>query len=153
MGLIDNFQRFRHSRGFGIHSPFAYRLVKEAICPQRGYVYYEELTPRLSHPLTAMAYRLSIFLSSHNYRLRIVNSGENPEGINPEEIRERNLNVSNPEPFKEDEALLLINPSPEVGNALISRLKSSGNGLAIEGRKYLLLIPRPEMAFVSYQLP
>lgn len=32
--------RWRHSRGFGVHSPFAYNFVKTAINPGRRYGYY-----------------------------------------------------------------------------------------------------------------
>lgn len=35
-------QRLRHSRGFGIHSPFAFRLITEVLRPQRCYAYYSE---------------------------------------------------------------------------------------------------------------
>lgn len=34
------YRRWRHSRGYGVHSPYAYRLVKLALHPQRGYGYY-----------------------------------------------------------------------------------------------------------------
>ena len=35
-------QGLRHRRGFGIHSPFAYRFITEALNPSRGYRYYAE---------------------------------------------------------------------------------------------------------------
>ncbi len=35
-------QLLRHRRGFGIHSPFAYRFITEVLNPRRGYVYYSE---------------------------------------------------------------------------------------------------------------
>ncbi|MDE6310765.1 MAG: hypothetical protein K2L96_03005 [Muribaculaceae bacterium] len=35
-------QRLRHRRGFGIHSPFAFRFITEVLNPRRGYVYYAE---------------------------------------------------------------------------------------------------------------
>lgn len=34
--------RLRHKRGFGIHSPYAYRVVKHVIAPAKGYGYYAE---------------------------------------------------------------------------------------------------------------
>lgn len=34
--------RMRHRRGFGIHSPFAYSMVKDVIAPSVRYLYYNE---------------------------------------------------------------------------------------------------------------
>lgn len=38
--ISEWYKRWRHSRGFGVHSPFAYDLVKNAIAPGRDYSYY-----------------------------------------------------------------------------------------------------------------
>lgn len=35
-----DYRRWRHTRGFGVHSPFAYRMVKSVIRPARGYAFY-----------------------------------------------------------------------------------------------------------------
>lgn len=139
MSLFDRFCRWRHSRGFGIHSPFAYRLITEAICPARGYLYYEELTPRLSHPLTAIAYRTGIFLSQEGYPLTIITPG--------------NGSVTLTEPLQPGKSLLLIHPSPELRETLTKRLHDSGQGLLIDAVEYLLLVSRPEMVYTAYSLP
>lgn len=34
------YKRWRHTRGYGVHSPFAYMIVKEVIRPAEGYAYY-----------------------------------------------------------------------------------------------------------------
>lgn len=36
----DWYKRWRHARGFGIHSPSAYRLVREVLRPGNAYAYY-----------------------------------------------------------------------------------------------------------------
>ena len=36
------FKRLRHSHGFGVHSPYAYRFVQSVISPSRKYAYYGE---------------------------------------------------------------------------------------------------------------
>lgn len=45
MQIAKRFRRWRHSRGFGIHSPFAFRFVCEVLNPSRAYGFYayEEL--------------------------------------------------------------------------------------------------------------
>lgn len=35
-------QRLRHKRGFGVHSPFAFRFITEVLNPPRKYRYYAE---------------------------------------------------------------------------------------------------------------
>lgn len=40
MGLAAAYKRWRHGRGFGVHSPYAYRFVTEVLNPQRNYGYY-----------------------------------------------------------------------------------------------------------------
>lgn len=40
LGLARAYKRWRHRRGYGVHSPFAYRLVRLAIAPGIKYGYY-----------------------------------------------------------------------------------------------------------------
>lgn len=40
MGLAESYKRWRHTRGYGVHSPFAYGLIKNVLRPGRGYAYY-----------------------------------------------------------------------------------------------------------------
>lgn len=37
---ILSYRRWRHTHGYGVHSPFAYRVVCDAVRPSRGYAYY-----------------------------------------------------------------------------------------------------------------
>lgn len=64
MGLLRAYKRLRHSRGYGVHSPSAYRLVREVICPGRGYEYYaERRLPRLRGPYdAALLFRLAVYM-------------------------------------------------------------------------------------------
>ncbi len=41
-GVRDKVNRWRHRRGFGVHSPAAYMLVRDVVRPKRGYRYYAE---------------------------------------------------------------------------------------------------------------
>lgn len=38
--ILDSYIRWRHSHGFGVHSPFAYNIVTSAISPGHRYAYY-----------------------------------------------------------------------------------------------------------------
>lgn len=38
--IAEAYKRWRHTRGYGVHSPFAYRMVKMVICPGMGYGWY-----------------------------------------------------------------------------------------------------------------
>ena len=40
MKLTKWYSRLRHARGFGIHSPSAYRLIREVLRPSSRYAYY-----------------------------------------------------------------------------------------------------------------
>lgn len=40
--LAEAYKRWRHTRGYGVHSPFAYRMVGRVVRPPRGYLYYLE---------------------------------------------------------------------------------------------------------------
>ncbi len=40
MKILQRFRRWRRSFGFGVHSPFAYRFIKEVLCPNSRYAYY-----------------------------------------------------------------------------------------------------------------
>ena len=39
-GIAARYKRWRHTRGFGVHSPLAYRIVRDVVRPRRGYAYY-----------------------------------------------------------------------------------------------------------------
>lgn len=38
--LMRCYRRLRHLKGYGVHSPSAYTLVREVVHPPRGYAYY-----------------------------------------------------------------------------------------------------------------
>ena len=43
MGLLHDFKLYRHSRGFGIHSPFAFSFVCNVLCERLPYYAYDYL--------------------------------------------------------------------------------------------------------------
>lgn len=40
--LKDTVRRWRHNRGYGVHSPLAYRIVKDCIRPDKRYGFYSD---------------------------------------------------------------------------------------------------------------
>lgn len=46
--ISEGYKRWRHTRGYGVHSPYGYRLVKRVFHPQKGYSFYGEEELRLS---------------------------------------------------------------------------------------------------------
>lgn len=38
--MFGNIRRWWHTRGFGVHSPSAYRLIREVLCPSARYGFY-----------------------------------------------------------------------------------------------------------------
>lgn len=42
MRLSDYIARWRHTRGYGVHSPIAYRIVKECVRPDSRYGFYSD---------------------------------------------------------------------------------------------------------------
>ena len=60
MGLSRWYKRWRHGLGFGVHSPYAYRMVREVLRPPRGYAYYA--ADRLPHAELRLLYRILVDL-------------------------------------------------------------------------------------------
>lgn len=74
MNLFKEYIRWRHSRGFGVHSPFAFRLISDVLRPGRyGYYSYWEIENHLKRNekddyrfirLIKFTLRLAIFLKT-----------------------------------------------------------------------------------------
>lgn len=71
MGLGRWYKRWRHGRGFGVHSPLAYALVSEVLRKQRGYAYRAEQDPSLGGGVVCgdrarMLVRLAAFIDARS---------------------------------------------------------------------------------------
>lgn len=62
MTLLSHINRRRHALGFGIHSPFAYRFVREVLRPGSHYAYYAYSRSQLQRPFARLLYRILIHL-------------------------------------------------------------------------------------------
>ena len=129
--LFDIYKRWRHTRGYGIHSPFAYRLVTEAIRPTRGYSYHAELLPGMT-PLRRIAFRLRTLLLTAGY---------------PELLYDADEWRSNPE-----KPLFIQAPTDRQTENILHTLRQLDCGLLLHSRRFLFAIARREMALVRYDL-
>lgn len=129
--LTRLYRRWRHTRGFGVHSPFAFRLVTEVIRPPLGYIYYAEEEPDMPPP-RRMAYRLDIFLRNETGSAAFTD-----------------LKAWLADPRL---PLFVRNPRSEDVDAVENLMRAAGYGLLLKSRCYLIAVPRKEMAFVSYDI-
>lgn len=67
------YQRLRHAKGFGIHSPFAYRFITEVLNQRLPYYRYSEIdlmaTGRLRPRDLRLVFRLATFFRTSNIRV------------------------------------------------------------------------------------
>lgn len=68
-GLINRYKCWRHSKGFGIHSPFAYRFITEVVRQHLPYYGYADIS---SDRRLRLLYRLIVYFRPR--RVKIVSS-------------------------------------------------------------------------------
>lgn len=148
---LEFYRRWRHSHGFGVHSPLGYRLITEALYLPRQYAFYEEVSPALEADspvesrLARRLYRGSIFMR----RFCGIDSIE-IFGTLPQSCREAFLRAG----------LTILSPSrhsvtpPQAAFFYGSPPPPTPfQGLELSGRHWALRIRRPGMAYTRYTLP
>ena len=180
LGIWKNYLRWRHSKGFGVHSPYAYRFVIDVLRPGPYIFYsYEEIDRLLkgnefsNHTLIRLirfAIRLVVFLKAERIvsppgcRWAVVTAG----ALNLEykkiqtkstfKLRKGDLlfaEGSSCEISTAKEALdkgipvFAVNPHPRLRDLLEEPI---AHGLLMKGRNRLILIPRNEMEYTSYDI-
>lgn len=181
MNLGKSYLRWRHSKGFGVHSPFAYRFVTNVINPGRYhyYSYHEidkELLPGEYHnhrllKLIRFTIRLAIFLKSkrilnYNSAFRMPVIAAHSLGLKYETIgnthkfsfQHEDLLVIN-EDFRNLEFLRLAveNGVPVFALKPVREIRKFleiplSRGLLLDAGNRIILIPREEMAYVAYDI-
>lgn len=173
--------RWRHSHGFGVHSPFAYNLVDMAVRPGiYGYYGYDEIDrvtlgagykgyPESRHDARLL---LRFLVQLHTRRLLL------PPGL-PAMCAAADATGTEriiysphrlPPPQKDD--LIIVTPGQITTGELDSRLKAGcaifaislpqdeiealytacRRGLCLRGKRINVVIPREDMAFVAYTM-
>ncbi|MCH5226967.1 MAG: hypothetical protein J1F16_04020 [Muribaculaceae bacterium] len=181
MSLSKAYLRWRHSKGFGIHSPYAYRFVTDVLRPGRYGLYsYEKIDSLLrdnsysNHSIkrwVRFIVRLAVFLKSS----RIVS---NRAASVMSKVAAKALNIhytapTNPDKFKFKEGDLFITEGGETEASLLDSAIKNGvpvfavnptesvrtileqpleNGMLLRDKERLILIPRKEMAYVAYDI-
>lgn len=114
--------RWRHRHGHGVHSPFAYQLIREVITPGRKYRYYAE--EETEDPHLRRVIRLTAFI----HRVKAAPDGAASDIGGCEYI-----------------------PCPVTQEVerLEKALRKRG-GLLLTARDYLIAVERPSMAFQCY---
>lgn len=177
--ICDGYLRWRHSKGYGVHSPFAYKIVTEVISPGKyGYYGYHEIdriaAKRKSGYLSGRDLKLLLRLSIALHSKEIVGTSDESQelrkvakcaGASFREVKEGKI-------FSATPGLLVITPaitSPKIvsnainhGYALIAFdpsekvkdeiLKPLIHGVLFHGTRIFVLIPREEMEYVDYTI-
>lgn len=173
--------RWRHSRGYGVHSPFAYNLVKMAVKPgDYGFYGYEDIDNAIQSPGfkgyhrvrkdARLLLRLLVCLGCSRLVL--------PEGLPALKAAADGADIrhavfrkkSVPAPRKGD---FLVSTEGVTGQDILSTYLDAGvpvmaiepdpetarllykackKGLIFHGTRLIVAIPRQEMAFVAYTM-
>lgn len=180
--ISEAYKRWRHSRGFGIHSPFAYDLVKNVISPgQYSYYGYWDIDKAILSPQSndypalrkdaRLLLRLLVWLNVK--RLWIYPPSQTVFATVAAAAGIKCSDVSNLKNLatQSGDLLLISGKSPHVGEAakiitggtgtiafdpskrLRNEMKEAmKDGLILEGTRAVLAIPRPEMALTYYSV-
>ena len=169
-GLFDSYVRWRHTRGFGVHSTFGYLLITDALYLRRPYSYYAESLPALEDGegspsgLARRLYRAAIFLRRQAGVDRIGVIGSLPAACRAALLLS-GLRIAAPAPAapNSDPASDPAYDPASAPAASVAPLPilyfdtpapaDSVPGLQLDARRWTLRIPRPQMAYTRYTLP
>lgn len=174
--LSDIYKRWRHSKGYGVHSPYAYKIVTEVIQQPKGYSYYgydkiKGLSQRKERRFLRMLLRLasytdigSVYLnkSKKNKPIKDTLLSANSEiKIIPEKafINDARLIMAQGDELKIEQMqdlldrpgriLLLRQPSPGIESQLFEALEE---GVMFYSPSMILIISRPGIQKVKYSM-
>lgn len=179
--LVKSFSRIRHSRGFGVHSPFAYKFVIDVLRPgYYGYYSYWEIEHYLNQEerrnykfinLIKFVIRLSLFLKCK--RIVYSDSYSRLVVIVSKVMNLKSYRIGNNDFNEFLSGDLLITSQSELKVEIIENALESyvtvfainpgseernllenpiKRGLLLNGKKKIILIPRKEMEYVAYDM-
>lgn len=172
MNPFVEYLRWRHSKGYGVHSPYAYRFVTDVLRPgDYGYYAYHVAERLLKRNRRAMlelvkfTIRLAVFLGTK----RII-YGDSLKGL--AEVIAKSLNISwmalnKSRDLNPEDLIILDENSLDAKSSCLSSpvlalkpdfqlrkvLEEPQNtGLLMKGKNKIVFIPRKDMAYVSYDI-
>ncbi len=140
MSLSEKLTRIRNTRGFGVHSPYAYLLARLVVKPAGGYTYYgyKEID-RVSNPETPVAIRAAartlLRFLSHILRDPITPEG-NPVSDESKKSRDIQKIAHKPDPVSYCSPIatsIFINPKSHP--AFFAAIKSADSRISIISKK------------------
>lgn len=177
--IILAYRRWRHTKGYGVHSPYAYRLVRLALHPSRGYGYYgydaiEETLPAgenygqtkrkdarllLRLVATAGARRvvaetvppvwLEVAAEAAGAPVVIVSDVESPRGDDILLLRGNGSCDNASRWLKANAIVMALDPGDRLRQTLTT---PRAEGLLFDGKRIIIASGRREMAFVKYDM-
>ncbi len=166
-------KRLRTSRGFGVHSPFAYSLITDTLRMPDDYGYYA--CADLSDATARLVYRVAARLNVSEIRI----SGTSLPEVTFHGIGKREMFVISDLSDSSDSAngivatvrknlldgafILILNPSEPVNAVMKKALDTLGFGMSFDARRsifadsvtpasYLLLCPLPHLPRQDFEL-
>ena len=162
--IADRYRRWRHTRGFGVHSPIAYRIITEALYLRPPYAYYAEALPALEGDSADESrwgrriYRLTVLLAMEHRRPPRIYIAPRIAPIVKEAAILAGACVS--EDAAEADALLLqpeghspANDNDEDKYEELSALFDPSTSLRLTSRRLSIIIPRSVLGPTRYTLP
>ena len=181
--MAGAYLRWRHSHGYGVHSPFAYRFVEQAVRPGRGYSFYgyadidASLTGfkgsaygRTRHDARLLL-RCAAFLRAGRVLMgpsapAVFSVAARGAGARSETWKSRHpappkpgdILVTGPSWRAPEEisrrlaagtTVIAFDPAPE---AWAEMMAFTAPGLLLHGRRIIMAIPNPAMAFTTYAM-
>lgn len=180
--ISEAYKRWRHSRGFGVHSPYAYDLIKSVVSPGNyAYYGYWDIDKAILLPQThdypslrkdaRLLLRLIVWLNVK--KLIIYPPSQTVFAAVAAAAGVKSMEVSNLKTWspKAGDFLVISGKSPRDGETAkiinegigiiafdpSKRLRkemteSMIDGLILEGTRIILAIPRPEMVLTFYSI-
>lgn len=182
MKIWETYLRWRHTKGYGVHSPYAFRFLKDVVRPGNyGYYAYDNLEKFARGEYVErnsffkevrFLIRLCIFLKTK--RIITIREKNSVAGVTAKALQITYFNSKTSEgiTFKEGDLLLLSNSVKEDSNLINKAIGENvpvysilpglecrkvietpiDRGVLFNGNSELLLIPRKEMEYVSYTI-